>query len=578
MNNLVENKEMPIIDNFLQQGVSHTRQSVIDIDESYNNEWDILAELLQNSVDAIRESDREDGNIILNVNCQNKIISVKDNGIGIDTSHIQSLLALFGTNKKGKEKTIGEKGVGLKFAMFSCNDFLLKTATEDNASEAIVKDAYNWKKSTEDKYLSLEINELENSFDGTEIILKEIQESPIFDLTLPQLRYVLRTRTAIGNTNAIFDTPDKNITVILNYTTPTGSVKTENIPFKYLLPIENVGANDKISMEEYYAYTREGNKDDQQKRLKLKNRIVYTTKKIEVKNKDVWAFACLVPRRITWGTVNNYMNLATEEDLKNDSFLQNFSYATLQPGIFTSVKGMPTGIRIEPPITGSAGTWGSIFILFDDRKLTFDIGRKSIHGRVQKVYQEYAREIFNDFRTNVIKYTSGDITPESTQWDRDEVFEEVESLIDLNNKNTNFVKTPKDQEATVAALFFECIGSGKINKLKPLIAGYKNKYDLYARWEKKRIVVEFKSHLYKIIKDFNDEVKMFNEVDCIACWDVSEEDEQAFKDISVSLDKVNEPSVLNKSNDTFPYATHVLRYSNFSKPIYVIDMKILLAT
>jgi hypothetical protein len=48
-------------------------------------------------------------------------------------------------------------------------------------------------------------------------------------------------------------------------------------------------------------------------------------------------------------------------------------------------------------------------------------------------------------------------------------------------------------------------------------------------------VIEFKSNLYKIIKGFTDAAKMFNEIDVVVCWNVSEEDERAFKDISVSL-------------------------------------------
>ena len=567
---------MPLIPSFLQQGVNHTRQSVLDIDDSYNNEWDILAELIQNSVDAIRESGRKDGAIALKVDCQNKSIGIKDNGIGIESGSILPLLALFGTNKKNKELSVGEKGVGLKFAMFSCNSFSLKTATKNGATQVTVKDAFTWKRASNNEDLPITKDDINNDFEGTEILLDDVQESSIFDLTEHQLVYILRTRTAIGNVNTLFSTNDINIQVTLNYTTPAGGFMVESIPFNYLLPIENVSNSDKIDIEEYYKYIEGGNRDDHQKRLKLKNKIVYLTKKIPVKNRDVYAFACIVPGRATWATLNTSFKLATDEQLHDETFLQNFSYSTFQPGIFTSVKGMPTGIRIEPPITGSAGTWGSIFMLFEDRKLTFDIGRKSIHGKTQKVYQEYARDIFNEVRNNVLKYVSGDISPETNQWDRDEIFAEIDSLIDLKNGNTKFVKTPRDQEASIASLFFEAIGNGRITAIQPLTAGYKNKYDLYALWGKKKVVIEFKSQLHKIIKDVSDQVKLFNEVDCVVCWDVSETDEQKFKDVSISLEQVQKPSLLNKTNDSFPYSTHILRYSNFAKPIYVIDMKALL--
>jgi len=570
------NNIMPVIDKFLQQSVSHIRQSINDIDDSYNNEWDILAELIQNSVDAIRETNNEKGTISLKVDCQNKSIGIKDDGIGIDKSDIIPLLALFGTNKKNKESSVGEKGVGLKFAMFSCNDFQLKTSTGNNATHVEVKNAYNWKKSTDATDLPLIMDDIENDSIGTEVILNDVQESPIFDLSIEQLKYVLRTRTALGNVNNIFGLSDPDISIELNYTSPNGGFIRESVEFKYLLPIEGLSKREIIDIDEYYTYVREGIRDDLQKRQKLKDKIVYLKKIIPINNRQVYAFACLVPGRATWDTLNLSLKVANPDNIASEDFLHNFSYSTFQPGIFTSVKGMPTGIRIEPPITGSAGTWGSILMIFEDRNLKFDIGRKSIHGKTQKAYQEHARTIFNEIRTNVLKYVSGDVNPESTQWDRDEVFGEIDALLDLNNQNTKFKKSPKDQEASVAAIFFECIGNGKITEISPLVLGYKKKYDLYALWGKKKIVVEFKSQLYKIIKDVNDQIKLFNELDCVVCWDVTDDDRQKFKDVSIGLEEIESGGILNKSNPEFPHATHILRYSNFAKPIYVIDLKSLL--
>lgn len=570
---------MQTIPSFLHYGVSHIRQSILDIDDSYNNEWDILAELIQNSVDAIRDAHIAPGTIELMVDCQNKIIGIKDNGIGIESDDILSLLALFGTNKKGQETSVGEKGVGLKFAIFSCNNFSLKTATKNSACHVFVKDAYNWKKGSHNIDLPLNKEDIEPNFTGTEIVLSEVQDSPIFDLSLDQLKYILRTRTAIGNTNVVFGNTDIDIKVVLNYISPDGTFKLEDLPFKYLLPTEGVPNSEKISIDEYNNYLAAADRDNIQKRQKLKNRIVYLTKKLPVKNaknKFVDVFLCLVPGRVTWRTLNIAYNLATAEDLENETFLQDFSYATFQPGIFTSVKGMPTGVRVEPPITGTAGAWGSLFMLFDDRKLTFDIGRKAIHGKTQKIYQQYAREIFNDLRNTVLRYISGDITPETSQWDRDEAFAEVEALVELKNENTKFGKIPRDQEASVAAIFFECLGNNKITGITPLVAGHKNKYDLYALWEKKRVIIEFKSHLHNIIQDGQDQIKLFNEIDCVVCWDVSEIDEQKFKDVSIALEEIPKTSVLNKTTDAFPHSTHILRYSNFAKPIYVIDLKLLL--
>ena len=203
-----------------------------------------------------------------------------------------------------------------------------------------------------------------------------------------------------------------------------------------------------------------------------------------------------MPKRKTWSALSEAYHIATEEQLVDENWLENFSYATFQAGIYTSVKGMPTGISVEHPVTGASGAWPQIFILFEDKRLSFDIGRKSIHGKQKNIYKDHARILFTEF-LRLSKYIAGDVNPETTAWDRDEIFKEIDKLIDLKSKVSTFIKTPKDQEASVAGIFFECIGNKTITEIKPMVSGYKNKYDLYAMWGNKRVVIEFKSQLFK---------------------------------------------------------------------------------
>jgi len=73
-----------VISNFLAPSINQIRRSIRGIDDSYNNFWDILAELIQNSVDAIRKSENVAcGEIVLHIDCQKGEISIKDNGCGI---------------------------------------------------------------------------------------------------------------------------------------------------------------------------------------------------------------------------------------------------------------------------------------------------------------------------------------------------------------------------------------------------------------------------------------------------------------------------------------------------------------
>jgi molecular chaperone HtpG len=569
---------MPKIQNFLQNLSSgQVRQSILDIDDSYNNDWDLLAELLQNSVDAIRKTATNEGAIQITVDCQNRAIMVKDNGVGIDADKLPTLVSMFGTDKREDETSIGEKGVGLKFAIFSCNDFYLKTGNEKGSSYAKVQDANAWKYRNDNSFLELDHDPLDEDFKGTEIHLKKINiDHLLFDLTFSQLKFILRTRTAIGNTNTIWDTSDININISLTFINADGVSTKETIPFKYWLPIEGLAENEKLNLSAYQDYVKEADRTDNQKRNKLKNKVIYWNKIFDLGNRTIKVFCCAVPGRAIWNEMSKSFNLASEENLKDGEWIDKFGYTILHPGIYMSVKGMPTGINIEPPTTGAAGNWAQMYLLFEDRKLKFDIGRKSIHGKTKNMYKEKARIIFNEYRTNLVKYITGDVSPESVAWDRDEMFKEIEGLVDIKSEATSFKKSPKDQEASVAALFFEAIGTGIIKEITPLISSYKNKYDLYALWGNKRIVIEFKSTIYKILKDWNDEQKMFNEINCIVCWDVSEEDEQVFKDVSIALEVIEPEGLLNKNLKRFPNATHTLRYSGYVEPIYVIDMKIVL--
>ena len=63
---------------------------------------------------------------------------------------------------------------------------------------------------------------------------------------------------------------------------------------------------------------------------------------------------------------------------------------------------------------------------------------------------------------------------------------------------------------------------------------------------------------------------MFDELNCIVCWNVDEEDERAFKRKNIDLEPITHNELSNKVE--FPNATHKLVLA-FVDPIYIIDMK-----
>lgn len=559
---------------FLKQGVKQIRKSIKDIDDSYNNDWDIVAELLQNAVDAIRKKGELHGEIDIDINSQDRSIRVRDNGIGMTPNEVPELLAPFSTNKEDDEESIGEKGVGLTFVLFTCNDFHIITGNGKVASEGHVRDAYTWKNSSADDVPRLIHQMSEEKYTGTAITLRKVVDSPIFELSFNQLKFVLRTRTAIGNTSSIWNS-ETNITVNLTYTNQDGDTKNEILPFKYWLPTEGLDKNGKISISEYNEFLKIKDRTDQEKRLRLKDKILYNTYTFDHNGRTIRAYSCFVPKRKVWDDLTKHHDIATEEQLTNDQWLDKHNYACMQPGIFTSVKSMPTGVTVDHPITGASGAWPQIFILFEDRQLKFDIGRKSIHGSQARIYKKYAREIFSEYQRHA-KYISGDVIVDS-EWDKEETFAEIDAMLDLNVDGIKLKKNPKDQEASVAGLYFECIGNGLIDGINPLVSGYKNKYDLYATWGNKKLVIEIKSSLAKILKDFSDETKLFNEVNCVVCWNVTEDDIEILSRRGIDVETYEESGLPGTSKKSIPGTTHLLRLSGFVNPISVVDMKIIIS-
>lgn len=563
-----------VISNFLAPSINQIRRSIRGIDDSYNNFWDILAELIQNSVDAIRKSENAAcGEIVLHIDCQKGEISIKDNGCGIAADKLIELLRPFSTDKADDETQIGEKGVGLKFAYFQSNFFSIRTGNAGETSYVEIKDARLWKQQTNDEQLSLVFEKEEDTFVGTEIVLRGIENEQLFSLSIPQMKYIIRTRTAAGNTTAIWANIDP-INITLDMKDYNGASETAQLDYKFCLPTENLSPNDQIDLDEFEEWLHAGDRTDLDKRNKLRDKVITARGTIlhqGYRNINYWV--CFLPSRSIWEKLSVNSSLASSELLSDENWLNEKGVVLYRPGIFTSVKGMPTGINVEHPSTGYAGYWSNIFILFEDQALKFDIGRKSIHGLTSNIYRGHAKDIFNRFLQYVVKYVSGSVEPQAAEWNKEALIEEIKQLPNLNSNITKFIKNPKDQEASVAAIFYELIGSGRITDVEPIISGYRNKYDLYAKWNNRTVIIEFKAHLKNVVKDFDDARKMFDEMDYIVCWEVTDEDIAKLHQLSIAVEEVHESTLFTTVPTHISCCTHKLLINANVSPVYVIDLK-----
>lgn len=577
---------------FISFGVDVIRAQIKGIDDSYRNPWDILAELSQNSVDAINGTSKQ-GHIEIEINSIDQSIRFTDNGCGISSDRLPGLLNLFSSGKKDDFSTIGEKGVGLKFVLFQSSFFEIITSDGSTAAKAIVRDANTWKKQCSDEMIRMDYEELSiESYrePGTSIYVSGVslsqedadeESASFFKMTIQELVFLLRTKTALGNTSRIWADDARKIDISLRYIDSNNdehSTKVDNI---YWLPIEGLEAKDLVDIDEFEDWVRKADRTDKDKQAKLQGKILYLKGEYNHNGyRRISYWACMLPTRGMWDQLNERAGLANSEELQNADWVDDHQSVLLKDGIYICTKGMPTGITSETPRTGNAGYWSNCFMLFQDDALKFDIGRKSIHGKIRNIYKDKAKELFNRIAKLMVKYTS--VRPaviDTNDFDEYEIRKSVDNIINLNSKTVKFEKSPADQEASVSAVFFELVGAEKIKDIEPIYLGYRHRYDMYAHFvradgERKWGIYEFKSHLRNVVQDFSDSRKMFDELDYIICWGVNEKDMQDVKDAGIECEPYTPSSLMEV--DVPSSVTHVLSIPNVN-PVYVIDLKQLVA-
>lgn len=558
---------------FLEPDLEQIRHQIKGILDSYTHDWDLLAELSQNAIDSIAREKPVRGHIKLRIDATTKTVEISDNGMGIDPVDLPRLLRPFGTNKIGATDQIGQKGVGLTFVVFSSSELEIETHHANGSAKARISGAAGWLSSDSSDTLYVDIKDTPPLARGMKVTLRLADaDHPIWQLDFDQFLFVLRTRTALGNTHHIWGEP-LNCDFALEHTNLSGSTKALESDCKYLLPTEKLPAHELISLEEYSDWLSEQDRTDIEKRKRLKDKVMFSAGNTFQAGRDLKFWTCFVPTRDVWRTLSSLQSLIDEtadadgEQLIEDEIAARYEFSS---GLQTSSKGMPTGISLDLKPRGSAGYVPNFFILIEDPSLSFDIGRKSIQSRQQGMLRELAFKKFREFLAIASKYISGSIGDSEGAYNREELLEEIRELPDLDSSVSRFLKRPNQQEATVAGMFFEQLGRGMFDEFRPYISGYRGKYDLYARIGKRSFVVEFKFDLAGLFKDFSDERKMFDEIDLVVIWDVTERDWKILSSRGLNLTEAK-PSSFGSDATRFPGAHYLLQLAGVN-PIEVLCM------
>jgi molecular chaperone HtpG len=544
------------------------KKQIENIYESYSHPWDILAELNQNSVDAIKElndnNEEVDKNhsIKIRIEQSSNSVEIEDTGTGILPENLPDLLAPNATDKVGDISTIGEKGVGLTYCIFCSNHFEIETVSSAGYYEAEINGARTWRErdnvenvpETENEVSETDEHEIGET--GTRIRLDDVklaeeEEESIFELSPARLEYLLRTKTAIGNTKVRFDENQPDIDIELEIIDKNREKFTDNLNYEYYYPDEFWNDNQVVDIEEFENRDDIGRMSDEQKRRHLEGKVWTVHGTTERNGKEIRYYALFVPSSKAWDRIADQNGLTDGDGISD-----------LGSGIYASTRGMPTGIEIGLPTTGARGYWANTYVLLGYDGFNFDLGRKSIPGRTQGMLKDVAKNKFRTFNNwreliNVSNKTPTRKPQQVVRTQRGERFKELNRLKDLNCPGIKFEKVPDGQEAGVVSIFHELVGAGYLDNYRGYRTGYNQDYDFWGLYDAaieelgkniqdqfpnqesitQRVVVEAKFDAADVISDIEDGQKYLEDIDLVVAWTVSED---KFETSSTTIEPLQE--------------------------------------
>jgi molecular chaperone HtpG len=541
--------------NFLQPPSDRRlRREIQNIADSYSHPWDILSELIQNSVDAIRRYNKQYGQtspkqhkIEVTIEAQRRLIAVRDSGVGFGAANFGELLAPHGTDKEGDVDAIGQKGVGLTYTIFTCNMYEIETHSTTAAISGRVQGAVSWRLGHSAQPPKFQVSEWregcfspQGSF--TSIKLSGVEqtypdEEDLFHQSASVLAFILRTRTAVGWVKHKFGGEPLSAQVTLNFTDLSGHRVSQPVEPTFFFPDSSLANGKTLDLDDFRGLS--ATFDDRQKARRLQGKAISKRGAADRAGKRINYYAFFAPSRQLWKDISDKHGLYTTNEEGQRRYL-------LEGGIYVATKGMPTSIQLDPPSTGFAGYWPNFMMILEDDTIVFDLGRKSIPSRTKGLLRDIAKSLFNEFAP-FVGYATSDpavtATSSTVQYhEKTKEFETLRKLPGMEIPYLPYLKHPDGQEAAVVAIFHEMVAAGILKGYRTLRTGYRQTYDLWGSYSVEAatvganfrhlagtggrielpVVVEFKYSAEDVLDDVEKNRKFFMDIDLIVCWDLDE--------------------------------------------------------
>jgi hypothetical protein len=119
--------------------------------------------------------------------------------------------------------------------------------------------------------------------------------------------------------------------------------------------------------------------------------------------------------------------------------------------------------------------------------------------------------------------------------------------------------------------FYELMGANRFPGFTPYISGYRDRYDLTGKYGGNNLVLEFKYDLIGLFNDFSSARKMFDEVNVVVVWEITEADRARANDRGIEIEEIADEQRI------FPL-THFRMEIDAVAPVEVLEIKKLISS
>ena len=606
--------------------MEYRRRTIQGVLESYHGNYDVLAEAVQNAVDAVEDAHLagldEPFLVEVTVNLTNNWISVLDTGVGMSPEQVAAACApsisFKSPNAKRDKKNLyrGYKGVGLTFLAYGTDDITIhsKQSSSGTLTKARMQYGCAWAKERKSDAAMLAedatASPLENHPRGTFIKVQFSPETRPRSLSKLAVDWrvwatVLRTRTAIGQI-LLGRGPIVKFKVKLNII-HGGATHEESVEPRFLYPsdIERKPSFRFLDLVKYHKEHAETTKPPADKIRQDGLYLTWGTERIieeltseqqqtfaeQLKEYGPFVYAFVPYQGSVWGDLNQ---LAT--GIKNRNHLQ--------PGLIIGVNRQRLADISDIQATRFETFSRNVLVIVHLDGARSDQGRKTVEVEALDLANKIADRVVQYLgkQRELLKPAGESSDPDTREIEKDHAdwlfnVKTHAQKSPLHLPSVTFISTPLTEQ-DVVGLFHQLSSSGVFPGLRIYATRQIGTYDCLIefdcapdtaglnysetespfglspytvgtkrRYNTRPLTVEFKNNLDGLIADLGDEntSKSFGHIDVCVCWTMIGD-----KFPGYGIETIAEA---NLDERAYPGVTHLLRRDGDAHKIGLILLK-----